>query len=186
MEIRDIYFHEMTIDHFGAFIQTNLVVFVALVLLPLKWLVVRVLKDPEAEAVALMSVPEDICYVALGLVMGDMVSGNGAFQKHFAGSPNSSIDKCLTVGANLAVAILVHRLSQGCTAYFRQWRAAEAARAKDQDSDPRQGSLQIPNAGDNIKRLMVRYLGHFSLGYAVQLAIVLMWLHWVAKVVAGA
>lgn len=172
------------IDRIGAFIQANLVVFVALVLLPLKWVVVRVLKDPEAEAAALMSVPEDICYVALGLVMGDMVSGTGAFQKHFAGSPNSSIDKFITVGANLVVAILVHRLSQWCTGYFRQWRASE--KALDSDVDPRQGELKIPHSEDNMKRLMVRYLFFFSIGYAFQLLIVLLWLHWVAKVVAGA
>jgi hypothetical protein len=186
---RDIYFHEMTIDQIGAFVRENLVVFVAVVLLPLKWIVVRVLKDPEAEAIALMSVPEDICYVALGLVMGDIVNSTGAFQKHFAGSSNASIDKGLTVGINLAVAIVVHRLSQWCTGYFKQWRAAERARTAGSDpkhSDPRQGTLEIPNSDENMMRLMVRYLFYFSIGYAVQLTIVLMWLHWVAKVVSGA
>jgi hypothetical protein len=180
----DIYFHEMTIDQFGAFIHANLVVLVALFLLPLKWVVVRVMKDPEAEAVALMSVPEDICYVALGLVMGDIVSSTGAFQKHFAGSPNATIDKGITVGINIVVALIVHRLSQWCTSHFRQWRAADSARAD--DGDPRQGKLEIPNSDANMRKLMFRYLFYFSMGYAVQLAIVLLWLHWVAKVVAEA
>jgi hypothetical protein len=71
------------IDQFGGFVQHNLIVFVAIVLLPLKWIVVRLCKDHEAEAVALMSVPEDLCYVALGLVMGDMINGAGAFHRFF-------------------------------------------------------------------------------------------------------
>jgi hypothetical protein len=58
------------IDYLGGFIQKNLIVFMAIVLLPLKWVVVRLCRDREGEAVALMSVPEDLCYVALGLVMG--------------------------------------------------------------------------------------------------------------------
>ncbi|MGI4829442.1 MAG: hypothetical protein ACRYFU_14790 [Janthinobacterium lividum] len=114
----------MSIDAVGSFIQHNLVVFVAIVLLPLKWIVVRICRDREAEAVALMSVPEDICYVALGLVMGDIINSAGAFHKHFAGSSNVSADLLVTVAINLVVAFVVHRLGQSCAKQFRMWRAA--------------------------------------------------------------
>jgi hypothetical protein len=49
----------------------------------MKWVVVRVSKDAEAEANALLSVAEDLCYVALGLVLGDMINSSGAFRRHF-------------------------------------------------------------------------------------------------------
>ncbi len=172
------------IDYLGGFIQHNLIVFVALILLPLKWIVVRICKDREAEAVALMSVPEDICYIALGLVMGDMINSSGAFHKHFRGSSHASIDVLITVGINLAVALIVHRLSQACTNQFRLWRAADSSRTADRD--PKQAVLGLPEGEDNIHTLMLRHLFLFSMGYAIQLTLVLIWLHWVARVVANA
>jgi len=170
------------IDHIGGFIQHELIVFVAIVLLPLKWVVVRIWRDTEAEAAALMSVPEDLCYVALGLVLGDMVNSAGAFHKHFAGSQHLSIDMLITIGINLGVALVVHRMSQSCVRQFKLWRAAEKSRGT---VDPLQGDLAIPSTSSNLQTLMLRHLFLFSMGYAFQLGFVLIWLHWVAKVVAN-
>jgi len=171
------------IDAFGGFIQRNLIVFVAFILLPLKWIVVRLCKDEEAEALALMSVPEDLCYVALGLVMGDVINNSGAFHKHFAGSAHVSIDILITVIMGLAVALLVHRLAQTSASQFRQWRAADKTRSADR---PEQGELIFEPGDLNITMLMLRHLALFSLSYAFQLTLVLIWLHWIAKVVANA
>jgi flagellar biogenesis protein FliO len=171
------------IDSIGGFVQHNLIVFVAIILLPLKWVVVRLCKDHEAEATAIMSVPEDLCYIALGLVMGDIVNSSGAFHRYFQASQHISIDLLITVLFNLGVAFGVHRLSQSCARQFRLWRAAD--KSKLSDKDPIQGSLAIPNALDNIDTLKLRHLFLFSVGYAVQLGLVLLWLHWVAKVVAN-
>jgi len=169
------------IDSIGGFVQHNLIVFVALILLPIKWLVILVCKDSEAEAVAIMSVPEDMSYVALGLVMGDVVNGSGSFHQHFKGSQHVSIDLFITVFFNLSVALLAHMLSQPCNRHFRLWRAAVKSKAADEDS--KQGSLGLPNAADNIDTLKLRHL--FSMLYAVQLGFILLWLHWIAKVVAN-
>jgi hypothetical protein len=171
------------IDSIGGFVQHNLIVFVAIILLPLKWIVVRLCKDHEAEATAIMSVPEDLCYVALGLVMGDMINSSGAFHKHFQGSQHISIDLLITVLVNLGVAFLVHRFAQSSARQFKLWRAAENLTLS--DKNPSQGSLAIPNSLDNIGTLKLRHLFFFSMGYAVQLGLVLLWLHWVAKVVAN-
>ena len=79
------------IDHIGDFLQHNLVVLLAVVLVPMKWVVLRVCGDTDAQAVALLSIPEDICYVTLGLILGDVVSSTGAFRKEFHGSSHISI-----------------------------------------------------------------------------------------------
>lgn len=171
------------IDQLGGLIQHNLIVFMALVLLPLKWVVVRLCKDREAEAVALMSVPEDLCYVALGLIMGDVINSTGAFHKHFAGSKHVSIDMILTVGINLGVAFLVHRLSQSCAHQFRLWRASNESR--EPQEDPQLKLMDHPTVKNGVELLMLRHLALFSIGYAGQLVVVLFWLHWVAKVVAN-
>lgn len=171
------------IDNIGGFVQHNLIVLVAIILLPLKWIIVRVCRDREAEAVAIMSVPEDLCYVALGLVMGDMINSAGAFHKHFQGSQHVSIDLLITILVNLGVALSVHALSQTCAGQFRLWRAADKSKSSDKDSN--QGSLALPNTNDNIDTLKLRHLFLFSMGYAIQLGLVLLWLNWVSKVVAN-
>lgn len=173
------------IDWVGGFVEHNLVVFVAIVLLPLKWIVVRLWKDAEAEAVALMSVPEDICYVALGLVMGDMINNAGSFHKYFGTSKHISIDIGVTVAINVGIALLVHRLSQACAAQFRLWRAADNTRSTNDEPNSGQVALPLPDIADNVTTIMLRHLFLFSIGYAGQLVLVLGWLHWVAKVVAN-
>jgi hypothetical protein len=164
------------IDYLGGFIQKNLIVFMAIVLLPLKWVVVRLCRDREGEAVALMSVPEDLCYVALGLVMGDIINS----------SNHLSIDMLITVAINLIVAFVVHRMSQSCTKQFRLWRAADEAKAADNRYVDQLQLPQHPTVADGVHTLMLRHLALFSLGYAFQLMLVLLWLHWIAKVVANA
>jgi hypothetical protein len=172
------------IDLFGGFLQRNLIVFLAVVLLPLKWLVVRVSQDPEAEANAVLSVPEDLCYVALGLVLGDMINSHGAFHHYFSRSQHVSIDIMITVGLNLAIALLIHRLAQWGGGHFRNWRSAGMARNADLTS--RQIELPLRTADDNIRTLMVRHLVLFAISYLGQLTLVLIWLHWVGKVIASA
>jgi hypothetical protein len=174
------------IDYLGGFIQKNLIVFMAIVLLPLKWVVVRLCRDREGEAVALMSVPEDLCYVALGLVMGDIINSAGALHRYFAGSNHLSIDMLITVAINLIVAFVVHRMSQSCTKQFRLWRAADEAKAADNRYVDQLQLPQHPTVADGVHTLMLRHLALFSLGYAFQLMLVLIWLHWIAKVVANA
>jgi hypothetical protein len=171
------------IDHLGGWLQHNLIVFVAIVLLPLKWVVVRICRDREAESLALMSVPEDLSYVALGLVMGDMINSSGAFRKYFAGSQHVSIDILITVAINLGVALIVHSVAQWSAKHFRSWRAAENASVITEHPD--QGSLAIPNEADNVMTIKLRHLFLFASGYGFQLLATFAWLHWVAKVVAN-
>ncbi len=170
------------IDELGGFLQRNLIVFVAVILLPLKWLVVRVCKDREAEAVALLSVPEDLCYVALGLVMGDVIHSSGAFRRHWSGSQHISIDVMIAVGLNVMVALLVHRLAQSCNGHFKLWRAAEQSQTVDK---PNQGMLAIPDTNNNISTIKYRHLFLFSTGYVLQLLLAWGWIHWIASVLAN-
>jgi len=173
------------IDHIGGWLQHNLVVFVAVVLLPMKWVVVRLCKDPEAEAAALLSVPEDLCYVVLGLVLGDLTSSAGAFRHHFAASDHVTMDLAVTVCVGIVVALTVHRIAQRGTRNYQSWRAAGQSRSTDASSE---GQLELPITpmDANLTMIMARHLLMFSACYAIQLIVVLIWLHWVASVVAAA
>ncbi|MEO6803126.1 MAG: hypothetical protein ABI197_07780 [Granulicella sp.] len=170
------------IDNIGGWLQHNLIVFIAVILLPIKFTIVRLCRDQEAESVAVLAVPEDLCYVSLGLIAGDMINGAGAFHRHYAPSTHASIDLVIVVGLNLFVAVFVHRLSQICTAQFKLWRAAQKAMNADKDS--KQGELALPNESDNLQLLMNRHFLLFCIGYAFQFTAVLLWLNWVAKIIA--
>jgi hypothetical protein len=86
-----LYYFRM-IDSVGGFLQHNLVVLLAVVLVPMKWVVLRLCGDSDAQSTALLTVPEDLCYVALGLVLADMANSGGAFRRYFKGSTHVSID----------------------------------------------------------------------------------------------
>jgi hypothetical protein len=174
------------IDHIGDFLQRNLVVLLAVVLVPMKWVILRVCGDSEAQAVSLLSIPEDICYVTLGLILGDIASSNGAFRKHFHTSSHISIDIFITAMLNIVVAILVHLFAERGTDHFKSWRAAGNARRP--DSSPlaaKQLEFPLAPTDDNVQTIQIRHLALFSLLYAIQVGIAIWWLSWIAQVLSN-
>lgn len=172
------------IPYIAGLLQRNLVVCLAVVVIPMKWFIVRVCRDREAEAIAVMSAPEDLCYVVLGLVMGDVINNSGAFHKYFAGTPYISMEIFITVALGLGIALVIHVLSQFSDRHFKGWRAAE--RALGSDIDPKPGATPIPNAEENFQTLMHRHMFLFLLGYGLQLVLIFPWIHWIAKIISNA
>jgi hypothetical protein len=164
------------IEAIAGFLEKNLVVCLAAFVLPLKWTIVRICRDREAEGAALLAVPEDLCYVSLGLVLGDVINSKGAFHHYFQRSPNLDMDMIVTLGAGLLVALFVHIFGQWSMRHFKQWRAAVMASITPE-------AQRIHNAEDNFITLKIRHMFFFLFGFAVQLAIILPWIHWIAKVI---
>jgi hypothetical protein len=174
------------IDHIGDFLQHNLVVLLAVVLVPMKWVILRICGDSEAQSVALLSIPEDICYVSLGLILGDMANSGGSFRKYFQSSSHISIDIFVTATLNVFVAILVHFFAKKGNDHFKTWRAAGVARTRNPASPgPQQLELPITATDELIQRIQIQHMAVFSLLYATQLAMVIWWLSWIAKVVSS-
>jgi hypothetical protein len=169
------------IEWLAGLLQRNLVVCLAFVVIPMKWLIVRVCRDKEAEAVAILSAPEDLCYVVLGLVMGDVINGSGAFHREFGKSPYISMEIFLTVSLGLAIALGIHVLAQFADKHWKGWRAAERSLAT--DMKPKPGEVAIPNAEDNFRTLQYRHMFLFLLGYGLQLVLIFPWIHWIANVI---
>ena len=119
------------IEAIGDFLQRHLTVFLAVVLVPLKIAVIRFCRDREGEAGAILSIPEDLCYVALGLILSDLLNATGALHQYFRSSHHPSIDIAVVVGLNVAFALVVHLLSQPTLRSYKNWRGADAARMSD-------------------------------------------------------
>ena len=164
-------------------LHRNLVVCLAVVVIPMKWLIVRLCRDKEAEAIAVMSAPEDLCYVVLGLVMGDVINNTGAFHKYFGGTPYVSMEIFITVALGLVIALSMHVLSRFADRHLKGWRAAQKSLTA--DIEPRPGEAAIPNAEDNFRTLMYRRMFLFLMGYGMQLGLIFPWIHWIAKVISA-
>jgi hypothetical protein len=165
------------VEQIAGYLQRNLVVFLSVLVLPLKWTVVRICRDREAEGAAILAVPEDLCYVALGLVLGDVINSQGAFHRHFKGSPYPAMDMFVTVGFGLGFALSIHLLGQWSMLHFKSWRAAESAPSL-------LGASKIPNAEKNFLTLTLRHMFLFLFGYGAQLGMILPWLHWIAGIIS--
>ena len=167
------------IERIAGFLQNNLVVFLSVFVLPLKWIVVRVCRDSEAEGAALLAVPEDLCYVAFGLVLGDVINSKGAFHHHFAGSAHVDMDLFVTVGVGLIVALLIHVCAQWSLRHFKGWRAAVRASTSED-------AARVPNSEDNFLTLELRHMFLFLSGYGAQLILIFPWIHWISAVISQA
>lgn len=173
------------IEIVSGFLQRNLIVLLAIVLVPMKLGILRLCGDTEAQRAAFISIPEDLVYVSLGLVLGDFATSGGAFRRWFGGSPHLPMDMAVTVGIGIFVAIAVHVLAKWTNDNILGWRAASAVRLRSGSPTPLQGELELRPADKNVRLIQIRNLALASMLYLLQLGITIRWLAWIAKVLAN-
>jgi hypothetical protein len=172
------------IDAIGDFLHQNLVVLLAVILIPLKIGVIRFCRDHEGEAAAILSLPEDLCYVALGLILSDLLTTTGALHHLFRESKHPMTDIAVVIAINVTVALVIHLISQPAERAYKRWRGSDASR---EAREPIQGELSFAAAADDddALHLIVHHLSSLAMLYGSQLILVLVWLHWLAKVIAN-
>ena len=169
------------IERLGDFLQHNLVFFLAIILVPLKIVIIRFCRDKEGEAAAILSIPEDLCYVALGLIVSDLLTPAGALHRYFQGSKHTATNIAIVITINVGVAIAVHTLAQLTQSAYRRWRGTEAL-----VDEPHQSEFAFAASGDDaVDHLIAHHFITLAMLYSLQLAIVVVWLHWLAKVIAN-
>ncbi len=173
------------IEAAGRFLQHNLIVFLAVVLVPMKLVILRVCGDNEAQRAAFVSIPEDLVYVSLGLILGDFATSQGAFHRWFAHSPNLQMDLAVTIGVGCGVAVMVHMLAKWTNENLKTWRAASAVGMRKKEADPKQRDLGLETLDINVTRIQARHLALASIFYGAQLAVSIRWLAWIARVLAN-
>jgi len=173
------------IESISGFLQRNLIVLLAVVLVPMKMGILRLCGDTEAQRAAFQSIPEDLVYVSLGLVLGDFATSGGAFRHWFAGSPHLPMDLAVVVMLGVGVAISVHVLSKWTNDSIRTWRAASNVRFTSDPVNPIQGYLPLQPADTNIRLIQTRQIAKASTLYLLQLLITIRWLAWIARVLAA-
>jgi len=174
------------IEIVSGFLQHNLIVLLAVVLVPMKLGILRLCGDGEAMRAALLSIPEDLVYVSLGLVLGDFTSSGGAFRHRFAGSPHIPMDLAVTVGIGMFVAIFVHVLAKWTADSMKTWRAASNVRQRSSFTSPLQAELPLEPADTNVRLIQIRQIALVSFLYLIQLLMTVRWLAWIASVLANA
>jgi hypothetical protein len=174
------------IELISDFLLHNLVVLLAIVLVPAKWVILRICGDSEAQAVALLSVPEDICYVLLGLILGDLSNSDGAFRRYFRGSAHVTLNIIVTAGINVCLAIVIHMLSKWANDSFRLWRAARETRDEHERAvGPNQLELPETTTREGVATIENRGFATFTLLYFLQFAVAVPWLYWIARIVSN-
>jgi hypothetical protein len=168
------------------FLSHHLVVLLAAVVVPLKFLVLRFCNDSEGQSAAVLAIPEDLNYVALGLILGDMSLSGGAFRNHFHGDQHEPVEMLVTIGIGIIVAILIHVLAMWGNDQFNKFRAAGRVRSKNAEQGvPKQIELPITKVDENVMMLQAQYVVIFSLCYAAQLLIVIRWIGWIAGIISN-
>jgi hypothetical protein len=173
------------IESISGFLQRNLVVLLAGVLVPMKLVILRLCGDTEATRAAFLSIPEDLVYVSLGLVLGDLATSGGAFRRHFGHSSHVPMDLAVTIGIGLVVAVGVHVLSKWTNDHVKSWRAASNVRMRTGSPLPLQIELELRPADRNIRLIQIRHIALCSMLYLIQLVATIKWISWIANVLAN-
>lgn len=174
------------IESISGFLQRNLIVLLAVVLVPMKLGVLRLCGDDEAQRGALLSIPEDLVYVSLGLVLGDFATAQGAFRHYFSRSSHMTMNLAVTVMIGVLVAIGVHVLAKWTNDQMRGWQAASNVRLRSGVPDPLQRELDFAPSDSNIRLIQIRHLALASMLYLLQLCFTIRWIAWIANVLANA
>lgn len=173
------------IEAIGGFLQHNLIVLLAVILVPMKLGILRLCGDGEAQRVAWLSIPEDLVYVSLGLVLGDFATSGGAFRRHFITSAHLQMNLLVTVMAGVFVAIIIHVFAKWTNDQVKSWRAASQARLRITTANPLQGELGLQPADSNIRTIQLRHIALAAILYLSQLVVAIKWLSWIAGVLAN-
>ena len=173
------------IDSLAGFLQHNLIVLLAVVLVPMKLAILRLCGDDEAQRAAFLSIPEDLVYVSLGLVLGDFATLGGAFRHHFAGSRQMTMALSVTVALGIMVAVGVHVLSKWTSDQVRSWQAASQVALRPTSTHPDQADLGLHTVDPNVRLIQTRHIALSAILYLLQLCITIRWLAWIAQVLAN-
>ncbi len=183
------------IDAVGGFVQHNLIVLIACVILPFKWAIPRLCGDREGQRAVLLGLPSELCYVALGIILGDVTVPGGAFRRHFSSSAHLIADLFVVIAITAVVPLLVHRASMSAKNSFedfaatlvqlRMYRTFGKATAEKFPSPNADEMSEGDLAQSNYWALLIRSLFFFALAYGFQLCVTIWWLSWIGKVIAG-
>lgn len=173
------------IDSLAGFFQHNLIAMLAVILVPMKLIILRVCGDNEAQRAAFLSIPEDLVYVSLGLVLGDFATSGGAFRHYFAGSKQVPMALAVTVGIGVVVAIGVHLLAKWTNDNIRSWQAASHVALRPTSAHPNQTDLGLQTVDPNVRLIQTRHIALSSFLYLLQLGVTIRWLAWIAHVLAN-
>jgi hypothetical protein len=174
------------IEAIGGFLQRNLIVLLAVVLVPMKLAILRICGDSESQRAALISIPEDLVYVSLGLVLGDFATEQGAFRRWYRYSSHIQMNLAVVVGLGISVAIIVHLLAKFTNDQLKTWRAASNVALRKKEAHPAQQDLGLSHALDaNVRRIQIRHVAGCSILYLLQLGVTVWWLSWIAGVLAN-
>jgi len=164
-------------------IHRNLVLTVALALIPLKLLMVRLCKDQDGEWETVMSMPEDLCYVSVGLLLSSLTAGRGPLQTYFSGFPHPRTDVAIILAINFALIVVLHKISQSWTrVQYMHWRAALAVRGDQNSADDLQLELNLSPSEDNVLHVLIHHLVGLLGSLLIQFVVVGFWLYRIAEV----
>jgi hypothetical protein len=167
------------IDLLSRLLHQYLVACVALVIIPLKFVMVRLSKDRSGEIETILAIPEDVCYVTLGLLISTM-SSPGGLNGLFDHVTYPRTDEALLICGNCLLAIFVHKIAQHLTKpQYQHWRAAVEIRLNHQHLDPSE-TLTIQAAEDNLLYILIHYFSKLLFSLLLQLAAVAAWMYWIA------
>lgn len=171
------------IELLGDLIHRNLVFVVALAIIPLKVIMLRVCQDKNAEMETILAIPEDLCYVTIGLTMSSLVANSGPLQSYFRSSSHVTTDVVIVLMINFTLTILVHKIAQSWTkVQYMNWRAALQVRGDQSAPDDPQLSLDLNASDENFLYIYIHHLSMFLISFIVQFSIVGFWLFKVAAV----
>ncbi len=170
------------IEFVSRFLHQYLVVCVALAIIPLKFFMVRLSKDREGEADTLLAIPEDLCYVTLGLLLSTMTSDAALLRKFFSNSPYPRTNGAVLIAINFLLAGLVHKIaSSWAKPQYQTWRAALEIRINHSHLDDDEGLALRPEE-DNLLYIVIHHFSKLLFSILLQLLFSGYWLYWIGRI----
>jgi|SRR5665213_834683 len=170
------------VELLSRFLHHYVVVCVALAIIPLKFLMVRLAKDRAGEVDTLLGIPEDLCYVTLGLLLSSLTADAAPLRAFFNGSQYVRTDGAILVFANFLLALFVHKISHHwAKPQYQTWRAALEVRVNNAPMTEPNGELTLLAGEDNLLYIVIHYFSKLLFSILIQLLFAGSWLYYVGR-----
>lgn len=171
------------IELIGDWIHSNLVFTVALAIIPLKLMMIRLCRDRNAELETALAIPEDLCYISIGLILSSLSAGTGPLQNYFYASKHVKTDVAIVLTLNFFLVLLVHRIAQRWTKpQYMSWRAAIQVRGDNASHDDPQMELALEGSEDNLLHILLHHFLGLLFTLFLQFSLVGFWLYNIAAI----
>lgn len=153
-------------------------------LVAVKLLVIRITGHRDSLWRAFLAIPEELAYIALGLIVAGISGTLPAFDKYYeAYSKHPHLNVCLLAAGGVLVCLLIHLNSRWVEYSFQGWKVADDFLNNSISAQDAKKALDLSIGKPDFARVYYLKFAFFLIGMVAETLVAGAWLIYIADII---